>query len=238
MPAIYLILATASGLSSLLVVLFPDNSLRNPADVEQAIPQQETMTTQQTNEPPPSKWAIVALAAQAIYFLAPAAVWGYFESIGEAFSLNIVDVGRALGIASIAGIAGSAVVVVLGVRFDRMLCMGLGRLISVVAVVLLVDGSGFLWYLITASLFSFAWNYTFPYQMGVLALFDQFGSVAILSLVVQLIGLAFGPMLATFLLFGDGYGVILWTCVACYIVSFIMFFLVNKRHTIVSGALI
>jgi predicted MFS family arabinose efflux permease len=225
MPAIYLVLATASGLSALLVFLFPDKQKR-PTHAAAPAP-----------GPPLPKWAMVALAAQAIYFLAPAAIWGYFEPIGAAFSLDIAAVGKALGLASIAGILGSAVVVMLGVRFDRILCMGLGTLISIGAVVMLIDGSGFVRYLVAASLFSFAWNYTFPYQMGVLALFDEFGSVAILALMVQLLGLAFGPMLASYLLIGDGYGVILWTCVACYLLSFAMFFFANRKHTVDLDAL-
>lgn len=229
MPAIYVTFATASGLSSLLVMLFPESTLRHSGAGLRADRPYKTVN-HQSNPASLSNWAIVALAGQAIYFLAPAAMWGYFQPIGVAFSLNIADIGRALGIASIAGIAGSFLVIVLGARFDRVLCMAMGTLVSVTAVVLLADGSGFLWYLVATSLFSFAWNYTFPYQMGVLALFNNFGSVAILSLVVQLSGLALGPMLASFLLFGDGYGFILWTCVPCYVVSFVMFMLANSRH--------
>ena len=60
--------------------------------------------------------------------------------------------------------------------------------ISIVSVALLMDGSGMARFFIAASLFNFAWNATFPYQMGVLAQQDRTGAVAILSLLVQLGG--------------------------------------------------
>lgn len=229
MPAIYLILAGASGVSSLLVAMFPTNVLQTVPPLQDADLRRISDTPHHSTLP--SKWGAMALAAQGIYFLAPAAVWGYFESIGERFTLSIGQVGSALGLASIAGIAGSLVVIILGVRVERMVCMGLGTVISIVTVFLLMDGSGYLRYLLAACLFMFAWNYTFPYQMGVLSIFDKFGSVAIMSLVAQLFGLAFGPMLASFLLFNDGYKFILWMCAACYVTSFIMFFVSNSRST-------
>lgn len=224
--AIYLTLVTASALSSLLIRFFPDKPGTAPRD------------DLATNDPAPLRgWAICALAAQAIYFLAPGAVWSYFEPIGAAFELDIGQVGRALGLASLAGIVGSATVIALGVRFDRLLCMALGTALSITAVVLLIDGSGFIPYLTAAAIFNFAWNYTFPYQMGVLAQFDRQGSVAIPALIVQLVGLAIGPMLASFLLIGDGYGTILWTCVSCYALSLTMFYFASRKGTGVPGVL-
>lgn len=177
----------------------------------------------------PGGWASIALSAQALYFLAPAAIWSYLEPIGSDFALDIRLVGYALSIASVAGIAGAAAVI-LFTRFDRIRCMGFGVLVSLVAVLVWIFGSGFAWYLSAAALFSFAWNYTFPYQMGVLSRFDKAGNVAVLSLMIQLSGLAFGPMLASMLLTGQGYDTILWASVLCYLVSFAMFVAANRQQ--------
>lgn len=233
MPAIYLILAAASGISGLLVSSFPANMLQRTGIDGGMAHRQHGPASHQTSShlrwsPPPGvsphvQWIALALAAQAIYFLAPAAVWGYFERIGAGFSLSVAQVGSALGIASVAGMTGAVLVIIMGARNSRMSLMAMGTTISVAAMVLLMGGSGFQRYLIAACLFNFAWNFTFPYQMGVLSLFDQSGSVAILSLVIQLFGLAFGPLLASFLLFGEGYNLILWSCIGCYLTSFIMF---------------
>lgn len=167
--------------------------------------------------------AIVGIIAQGLYFLAPGAAWGYFERIGQGFTLSLPQIGSALSVATFAGIAGALVVVVLGTRASRWLSMVAGTALSVIAMILLIDGSGFARFLIAGALFNFAWNYTFPYQMGVLALLDRTGAVAILSLIVQLAGLAAGPLMASMLHPEKGYTLILLSCVGCYVVSLLMF---------------
>jgi hypothetical protein len=232
MASVYIMFASASAATSLLVFLFPARM------VSAVGPTRNRANYEKPAAPKIGKWAILALAAQAVYFLAPAAIWGYFEAIGETFTLTIGDVGDALGMASLAGIAGALVVIVLGSRFNRLWCMGIGTAVSVTAVWILLNGSGFAWFLVAAALVNFSWNFTFPYQMGVLALFDRTGSVAILSLVVQLFGLSFGPMLATLLLIGEGYSAILWACAICYMISFIMFFVSDRHHGLQEGSLV
>ena len=223
MTGIFLFLAGASAMSMLLVSRFPETIRHRSTEVP--------LTTAITGKriTLPGGWAVVALLAQALYFLAPAAIWGYLEPIGGAFALDIGQVGHALSVASIAGIAGAAAVVVLGTRFDRLRSMGVGVLISLGGVPIWLYGTGFGWYLVAAILFSFAWNFTFPYQMGVLARFDQSGDVALTSLIVQLGGLAFGPMLASFLVTADGYNGILWASTVCYVASLFMFAAANHR---------
>ena len=235
MPAIFLILACASLGSGFLVRLFPVNlaaalelggnaaHVRNP-DHQVALSRIAIRG-----------WTAVALAAQAIYFLAPAAIWGYFERIGQGFELSIAQIGKGLGISAFAGMAGSLAVIVLGSRFRRLACMAFGTAVSIAAALMLLDGSGFLKYALAACLFNFAWNYTFPYQMGVLAAFDRDGSVAVVSLVVQLSGLALGPALASLLLLDGDYKAILLACIACYVCSFVMFMLSGGRRVSIAA---
>lgn len=221
--SVFLLFALASACTAALVFFFP---------------QPGAMAQTRTTKPQPgaggvrarlSAWAVVALAAQAVYFLAPSAIWAYFEGIGKSFELAIEAVGDALGLASFAGIAGALLVVVMGSRVNRIVCMAAGTLISIAAIGVLLQASGFAWFLLAAALVNFSWNYTFPYQMGALALFDRDGSVAILSLVVQLSGLSFGPVLASVLLTGADYSAVLWVCMACYILSFALFLLSSRR---------
>jgi hypothetical protein len=122
-----------------------------------------------------------------------------------------------------AGIVGALIVVVLGHRAPRMFSMLLGTALSIAAMILLIDGTGYSRFLIAAALFNFAWNYTFPYQMGVLSSLDRTGAVAISSLIVQLASLSLGPLIAAALSPGSGYTAILIACVGCYVVSLAMF---------------
>jgi len=163
--------------------------------------------------------AALGLFAQGAYFLAPAAAWSYLERIGQSFSLTLDSIGQALSIASLTGIAGPLLVVALGVRAPRMTSMTLGTGLSVAAMALLMSGTGFVQFLVAACAFNFAWNFTFPYQMGLLAALDDSDAVPVLSLVVQLVALAVGPAIATFLHPESGYRAILLACVGCYLVS-------------------
>ncbi len=224
MPAVYILFAAASAVSLLLLRYFPAQPGGQPAAAPAALSDKPAPGAQQ-----PGAWAVMALSAQATYFLAPAAIWAYFESIGETFELSISAVGDALGLASLAGIAGALLVVVLGSRFSRNASMAVGTAVSMVAVWILLHESGFTWFLLAAALVNLSWNYTFPYQMGTLALFDRDGAVAALSLVVQTFSLSLSPMLASFLLVGSDFSVILWACLGCYLVSFLMFFLSSHR---------
>lgn len=223
MPAVYLLLAAASAASLLPLRYFPAQAGPS-AETLPALPDKAAQGAQR-----PSAWAVLALSAQALYFLAPATIWAYFESIGERFELSIAAVGNALGLASLAGIAGALLVIALGSRFGRNASMAVGTAVSLAAVWILLHESGFTWFLLAAALVNLSWNYTFPYQMGTLALFDRDGTVAAFSLVVQTFGLSLGPMLASFLLVGKDFSVILWACQGCYFVSFLLFFLSSHR---------
>lgn len=177
--------------------------------------------------------AKTALLAMACYFLAPSAVWGYLETIAEDFSLSLESTGRALSWASFAGAIGAYSVVLLSRYNRRLMFIGLGCGLSTLSLCLLVDGDGYLQYLTAASLFNFAWNFTFPFQMGVLASMGRNDGVIIVSLVVQLGSLALGPLILSGLS-GQGassinYVALLWLCIVCYILSFVLFRLSQTR---------
>lgn len=219
MTAVFIFLAGASAASGLLVRYFPDPESGGEGSA------QSFQMAELSNAADSRKWGILALAAQGLYFLAPAAIWGYFESIGETFSLSMATVGEALGLGAIAGIIGGVTVVVLGNRFGRFPSMCLGTAISLLAVWLLMSGSGFYGFLMAAALLNFSWNYTFPYQMGTLSLFDRNGSIAVLSLLVQTFSLSFGPLLASFVLVAGNFSPVLVACMACYMGSLLLFYI-------------
>jgi predicted MFS family arabinose efflux permease len=223
MQSVYVMLAAAAAASGLLTGLFPSGLAALTHAHRVAGTAASPGAPRQSQGDAASTRAIIALIAQATYFLAVAALWGYYEGIGRAFSLSMAEIGNALAVSALAGMAGAVAVIVLGSRSPRMLSMVAGTIVSIAAALLLIEGSGHVRYMISASLFNFAWNYTFPYQMGVLAQLDRQGSVAVISLLVQLAGLALGPALAALLLAGSGYDAIILACVACYGVSLALF---------------
>jgi predicted MFS family arabinose efflux permease len=219
LDAIFVFLAAVALACLPLVALFPRNMPAVPAAATAPLASAVGAGDARSI----SAAGLLGLAAQALYFLAPAAVWGYFERIGHTFGLSLGQIGLALSIASVAAIAGALLVVALGTRAPRKPSMLIGTVLSVIAMLMLIDGSGVTPFLAAAALFNFAWNYTFPYQMGVLATLDRTGAVAIASLVVQLGGGARGPGRAPGLHPERGYTTILVACIACYVVSLLMF---------------
>ncbi len=175
-------------------------------------------------------WAWAVLVALAVYFIAPIMVWSYFEPIGRSFSLSGAETATVLGFSAFAGMAGAVAVLWLSQAEKRSLMILVGGLSSVVAVLILVFGSGYALFLLGACIFNFAWNFTFPYLMGVIAKFDETGAVAILSLIAQILGIAVGPAVGGFLAsFGEGFSVILMVSVAIYILSVVVFLTANKE---------
>ena len=223
--AIFLLLA---GVAAALIVLVPLFPRTLPPNIAAGAADAEPSPT--ASRARLSFGAMVALFAQALYFLAPGATWAYLERIGQTFSLSLSQIGLALGASTFAGIAGALLVVLLGARAPRVASMLIGTILSIASVSLLMEGSGLAQFFIAAALFNFAWNATFPYQMGVLASLDRTGAVAILSLLTQLGGLAGGPLLASMLHPERGYGTILWACIGCYVVSLGLFRASARTH--------
>jgi predicted MFS family arabinose efflux permease len=209
---VFYLLAATSAASALLVFGIPDRLIA-------ASP----VPTPAAGTGSPRRQATLGLAAQAIYFLAPAALWSYFEAFGRGFGLAMETIGLALGASALAGIVGALFVIGCGHRCLRLPSMAAGTAVSVVAVICLIAGQAPTAYVSAACLFNFAWNFTFPYQMGVLAAHDRDGSVAVASLVVQLVALASGPAIAALLLTDGGYGRILWGSLGCYALSLALF---------------
>lgn len=213
--SVFLLFAAVAAASLALVAFFPRGlrEARAAAPGAPAAPPQET----------PRAGAAVALVAQAIYFLSVAAIWGYYEGIGSSFGLELAEIGRALALSAVAGIGGALAVIALGKSLPRAASLALGTAMSVMSAWLLLADGGFVRFALSACLFNFAWNYTFPYQMGLLARLDRRGTLAVTSLLVQYAGLAGGPALAALILAGSGYGTLLLAGIAGYALSLALF---------------
>ena len=168
---------------------------------------------------------IIPMAGLAIYFISFSGVWAYFEAIGQAVDLSQTRIGEALGVASIIGILGPLTVIFMPSRYGRIWLLSLGTLLHIASVVVLVGSTGYLGFLIGASVFIYSLNFVFPFQMGALAQFDSDGSVAVLSLVVQLLSLALGPIVGAHMFAQHGLSVMLICAMIALAVSMGLFVL-------------
>ncbi|MBU3068389.1 MFS transporter [Aestuariicella sp. G3-2] len=152
--------------------------------------------------------ACVVLLALGCFFATQGAVWTYVERIGDHSGFTTEDIGMALSISNLAAIAGASVPVILGVRFGRLLPIGLNLIAQLWAISVLVDVIPFSRYLVAISLFNFAWNLLIPYLLGLLADIDHSGKGIVISNVFVWGGFSVGPAIASWLLESHGLSVV------------------------------
>jgi hypothetical protein len=213
MRGVYVVFAVTIALAGLLTWLLPAGiaAARVPDDPETSSPT------------PVAGGARVALAGQAVYFLAMAALWTFYEGIGTASALGMDRIGDALAASAVAGLAGAGAAVLFGMRVQSLSALAAGTALSAAAALMLSGGTDALRFMVSACLFNFAWNFTFPYQMAILARFDRTGTIAVSSLLVQLGGLAIGPALAALLLVRASYEAMLAACTAMFVLGLALF---------------
>jgi len=213
MRGVYVVFAVTIALAGLLTWLLPAGiaAARVPDDPETSSPT------------PVAGGARVALAGQAVYFLAMAALWTFYEGIGTASSLGMDRIGDALAASAVAGLAGAGAAVLIGMRVPSLSALAAGTALSAASALMLSGGTDALRFMVSACLFNFAWNFTFPYQMAILARFDRTGTIAVSSLLVQLGGLALGPALAALLLVRASYDAMLAACTAMFVLGLALF---------------
>ncbi len=178
----------------------------------------------------PVVWPVLlALVAMLVYFIAQGSVWAYLERMGVASGLDVAVVGKILGGAALAGMAGAALVSWLNVRIGRAKPVFFGVLCSVASLLLLVQGWGAEAYAVAAMTLNLTFFFSGPYLLGTMAALDTQGRVVVMGLVMQSIGGAAGPALAGLIIVGDNYLSVGWLGIICYVLSLAMFLPVMLR---------
>lgn len=179
---------------------------------------------------------LLALSAMLVYFVAQGSVWAYLERMGVASGLDVGVVGKILGGAALAGMAGAALVSWLNVRIGRAKPVFFGVLCSVASLLLLVQGMGAEAYVVAAMTLNLAFFFSGPYLLGAMAALDTQGRVVVMGLVMQSIGGAAGPALAGLIIIGDNYLSVGWLGIICYVLSLALFLPVMLRLDRGTGA--
>jgi predicted MFS family arabinose efflux permease len=168
---------------------------------------------------PRKNQAWFALLALMINFMALSALWAFVERIGAASGLDPAEVGSALSLSMLAGLAGALLVTRLAGRVGRQLPLWLSALafLSVCAGYSLHMN----WplFLAVTALLSFSWNFGLAYQMSIVATVDDKGKFSALIPAAQGAGAMLGPILGGFLASSGNYNNLLLCVVALIIVS-------------------
>jgi predicted MFS family arabinose efflux permease len=144
----------------------------------------------------------MGLLALTVFQLGILAVWAYTERIGTLSGISPQDIGNAIAIAGLAGIAGAGTAAILDLRAGHLLP-------AVIATGAIVTGNSFLWsphsysaFLLGSCLFSYGWLLAIPYYMGAVVASDATGALTSLLVPAQTVGSVGGPLIAALVVAG------------------------------------
>lgn len=182
------------------------------------------------NNPSISISSLIALFGIAFFFMSQTGIWGFLERIAAIKNMDKDFIGITLGTVLILCSLGAAIAIKVGKRFGILKPMFIGILFSILAL--------FLWYIsdnkwvysLAALIFASAWNFCLPYQLLAVSQKDKDGRYAAMIPAFQSVGGAMGPVMVGLIVINDNYDYVYLMALITTLISFVMFWLVNKKH--------
>jgi len=169
-------------------------------------PVRQASSSAQGGQLPASKLKLI-LALFSVFFFQAAnmGLFAFIIGLGKHYGLEIAFISETVGIADWVAILGALLVIVVSTRFGIFKPILLGMVLAFVGTVAF-RYSGVKWIWIAANLGTgVAWNFVISHLLGMCARFDTTGQAAVWSGFASKMGLASGPMLASFLLGAGNY---------------------------------
>ena len=140
---------------------------------------------------------LAALGGCFFFFFNVGVVWTYIERIGDSagFEPGLIGISLAVGVAF--GVPGALGASWCGNRFGRLRPLALGALLTVIALILLLDATLSLTaYIAALALYNFAWNFSLAFQYAAVNAVDESGRSVALAPAFHGGGGAVGPAVA------------------------------------------
>ncbi|MCD6679526.1 MAG: hypothetical protein LT102_02555 [Burkholderiaceae bacterium] len=205
--SVYLFLAAVSALMLPLVRFLPEAGAQVPAAGNRG-----------------TYWlvGVAGLAAVILFYVALGGVWAYVERIANQAGMAAQDIGNALTIATLFGIAGSLAATWIGGRWGRLSPLVLGYVMLGGSIVLMQAPLSENAYLLATSVFKFAWTFALPFLLACIATHDASGRLMVFANFMIGAGLSIGPAAAgATLATAPDYSGVLMLGVAGCILSFV-----------------
>ena len=138
----------------------------------------------------------LALVVMAVYFVGLNGNWAFLELLGERVGLGTESIGIAISVGLVGGAAGSMAASIFHDRVSVKLAMTIAVIGFVIYVLAIGRGAGVWSYAGAVLIFNVVWNFSLPYQMGVIVRTDHHGRLLALLPAAQALGGALGPLLA------------------------------------------
>lgn len=224
--ATFYILFIISALVSLVCCFILDQSPNPLADNETSLEHSNEISL-----PSPDKVTISkVLISIALFELAASGIWAFIERMGIAWQLTIDEIGMSLSVGSLAGIPGSALVIIFCLRWGRLKPISVGFISVIASLLLFLVGTQSLWlYTVGLIIFNGAWSYVIPYIQGIQAQVDETGRVAIWGMFTVLTAIAAGPFVFALFIGEQGFYSAIIFASALLLLSFYFIFTIAKR---------
>ena len=152
---------------------------------------------------------ILALFSVFFFQAANMGLFAFIIGLGKHYGLEVKFISETVGIADWVAIVGALLVIVVSTRFG-MLKPILGGMVLALVGTVAFRYSGIRWIWIAANFGTgIAWNFVISHLLGMCARFDTTGQTAVWSGFASKMGLASGPMLASFLVGAGNYPILI-----------------------------
>ncbi|MEN0135779.1 MAG: MFS transporter [Rhodococcus sp. (in: high G+C Gram-positive bacteria)] len=176
--------------------------------------------------------AALGLLAVLAFYVSLSGIWTFVGGIAAASMIDTETSSLILSIATVLGIAGSALATVLGARPNTRINILVGYLAMTLSVALLTGLPGLLRFTLAALLFKFTWTFVLPYIMATLSGLDRAGRVVNLANIAIGGGFALGPFMGGRLVENaGGYGTLIAVSLTGLVVSLALILAAQPRCT-------
>lgn len=174
--------------------------------------------------------AFLLLMAIMLYQIAASAIWAYVGLIGLGAGIAAESVNSYIAITGLLGLLGAMLPVVNGSRYGRLNWLVAGVALSITAALLLNFAQQQFLYVGAMALLFFSWPAVQSYLLAVTAEMDGSGRLATVAAVVSFVGLATGPLLASSLLDNGSFSLMLYSCAAAFLLSYLLLVKPAQAH--------
>ena len=159
------------------------------------------------------QWQPLLLALLSVFFFQAAnmGLYAFIIGLGKHHGLQLTFISETLGVANWIATLGAVLVIVLSTRFGISKPILAGMLLALVGTYTL-HFSEVKWIWIAANVGTgITWNFVISHLLGMCARFDQTGQTAVWGGFASKMGLASGPMLASFIVGAGNYSALITT---------------------------
>ena len=196
--SVFFVLITFSIMTLLILPIIPD-----PAEKKVAVNKSGTLSFRA------KVLLTICLMSLFLFQASNMGVADFAFELGKDIDLTNKEISNLLTIANVISISGGVLAYLIATRFGRTLPLLIGFSIASLFTYLLNFSENITIYFIANSVTGITWGFVIPYLLGLAATFDKYGQMAALAGFVSKIGLASGPLIASFLIIDFGFSVII-----------------------------